>query len=224
GRTDPSAVGGWPHRASDGLPTSGILPLTPRPRRQDKQKTAAPTAEPCRPAERPPRPATLQDRLTRSRPPSLASRSQARLPARLESPHVSLCRRRPTTVTVTHTRCSGREEARALPVAQEGAQRASGHRTLRLLASLTIAAAFGGSGLPARPAAAATPMKVVIVVGPVGSATSNYIYNAKKLAAQARSYGAYVVELYSPHATWTRVKNAAQGANVLIYLGHGNGY
>jgi hypothetical protein len=32
-----------------------------------------------------------------------------------------------------------------------------------------------------------------------------------------------VVEIYSPYATWTRVKAAAQGANVLIYLGHGNG-
>ena len=30
--------------------------------------------------------------------------------------------------------------------------------------------------------------------------------------------------MYSPHATWSRVKSAAQGANVLIYLGHGNGY
>jgi hypothetical protein len=95
-----------------------------------------------------------------------------------------------------------------------------------MLLCLAIAAVFATTGLAARPApaAAATPMKVVIVVGPAGSATSNYIYNAKKLAAQARSYGATVVELYSPHATWSRVKSAAQGANLLIYLGHGNGY
>jgi hypothetical protein len=66
-------------------------------------------------------------------------------------------------------------------------------------------------------------MKVVVVVGPVGSSTSNYIYNARKYAAQARSYGATVIEIYSPNATWTRVRNAAQGANVFIYLGHGNG-
>ena len=31
------------------------------------------------------------------------------------------------------------------------------------------------------------------------------------------------VEIYSPNATWSKVKAAAQGANVLIYLGHGNG-
>ena len=111
-----------------------------------------------------------------------------------------------------------------MPVPQEGAQRASGHRTLRLLVSLAIAAVFATIGAAARPAAAATPMKVVIVVGPVGSATAGYISSAKKLAVQARSYGATVIELYSPHATWARVKSAAQGANILIYLGHGNGY
>ena len=32
-----------------------------------------------------------------------------------------------------------------------------------------------------------------------------------------------MVEIYSPNATWARVKAAAQGAKVLIYLGHGNG-
>jgi hypothetical protein len=131
----------------------------------------------------------------------------------------------PTTVTATHARCSGREEARALPVHQDGAQRASGHRILRTVAGLAIAAVFATTGLAASPApAAAAGMKVVIVVGPVGSQTSNYIYNARKLAAQARSYGATVYELYSPHATWARVRSAAQGANLLIYLGHGNGY
>lgn len=111
-----------------------------------------------------------------------------------------------------------------MPVPQEGAQRASGHRSLRLVLSLTIAAILA-TGIAAAPAAAATSdMKVVIVVGPAGGATSNYITNAKKLASQARSYGATVVELYSPHATWSKVRNAAQGANILIYLGHGNGY
>jgi len=71
--------------------------------------------------------------------------------------------------------------------------------------------------------AAAAGMKVVVIVGPVGSSTSNYIYNARRYAAQARSYGATVTEIYSPNATWARVKAATQGANVVIYLGHGNG-
>lgn len=112
-----------------------------------------------------------------------------------------------------------------MPVSRSGAQRASGHRSLRLTVTLLIAAAFAVGGLAANPTdVAAAGKKVVIVVGPVGSSTSNYIYNAKKLAAQARSYGATVYEIYSPHATWARVKQVAQGANVFIYLGHGNGY
>jgi hypothetical protein len=112
-----------------------------------------------------------------------------------------------------------------LPVPTEGAQRASRHRSPRLITSLVIAVAFAGFGLAATPTpAAAAGMKVVIVVGPAGSSTSNYIYNAKKLAAQARSYGASVYEVYSPYATWAKVKSVAQGANVFIYLGHGNGY
>ena len=106
----------------------------------------------------------------------------------------------------------------------QGAQRASSGRSVRLTAfaaALALVALVGvGNPLPA----AASSMKVVVVVGPVGSSTSNYIYSARKYASQARSYGATVVEIYSPNATWSKVKAAAQGANVLIYLGHGNGY
>jgi hypothetical protein len=83
--------------------------------------------------------------------------------------------------------------------------------------------AFGGMAANPAPAAAAG-MKVVVVVGPAGSSTSKYITSAKRYASQAREYGAKVVEIYSPNATWSKVKSAAQGANVLIYLGHGNGY
>ena len=108
-------------------------------------------------------------------------------------------------------------------VPEHGAQRASSRRPVQA-AVIAIALAlvtFVGMSNPS-PAAAAG-MKVVVIVGPVGSSTANYIYNAKKYAAQARSYGATVVEIYSPNATWTRVKTAAQVANVIIYLGHGNG-
>ena len=107
-----------------------------------------------------------------------------------------------------------------------GAQRASSHRSRPVqLAILTFAAAFAIGTLVVNPTpAAAAGMKVVVVVGPAESRTSNYITNAKRYAAQARSYGATVVEIYSPNATWSRVRAAASGANVLIYLGHGNGY
>lgn len=111
-----------------------------------------------------------------------------------------------------------------MPVPQRGAQRASS-RPLRLtVLGLALAlVAFGGMAANPTPAAAAG-MKVVVVVGPAGSSTGKYVTSAKRYAAQAREYGAKVVEIYSPNATWSRVKTAAQGANVLIYLGHGNGY
>jgi hypothetical protein len=112
-----------------------------------------------------------------------------------------------------------------LPVSTHGAQRASRQRSLRLTVILFLAAAFAVGGIAVQPSTAlAGGRKVVIVVGPAGSATSRYISTARSLAAQARSYGATVYEVYSPRATWTRVKSVAQGANVFIYLGHGNGY
>jgi hypothetical protein len=80
-----------------------------------------------------------------------------------------------------------------------------------------------GTAAQPAPTSAAT-IKVVVVVGPVGSSTSDYISSAKKYASLARGYGAKVIEIYSPNATWSKVKAAAQGANLLIYLGHGNGY
>ena len=112
-----------------------------------------------------------------------------------------------------------------MPVPTKGAQRAPRQRSLRLTVIVFLAAAFAVGGLAVQPSAAqAGGRKVVIVVGPVGSATSKYINTARQLAAQARSYGATVYELYSPNATWSRVRSAAQGASVFIYLGHGNGY
>ncbi len=106
---------------------------------------------------------------------------------------------------------------------QNGAQRASSHRSVQLTViaiAIALAAVLGAAD--PQPAAAAG-IKVVVIVGPVESNTASYITSAKRYAAQARSYGATVVEIYSPNATWSKVKAAAQGAKVVIYLGHGNG-
>ena len=109
-----------------------------------------------------------------------------------------------------------------------GAQRASIRSvtfrtiTARIGALLALALLVGLVAVPAATAATPRP-KVVIVVGPVGGSTAEYIAGARRLASQARSYGATVVEIYSPNATWARVRSAATNANLLIYLGHGNG-
>ena len=72
------------------------------------------------------------------------------------------------------------------------------------------------------PAAAAT--KVAIIVGPVGTLTANYRTWADEVAAAATADGATVAKAYSPNATWANVKAAVDGANVIVYFGHGNGY
>ena len=51
----------------------------------------------------------------------------------------------------------------------------------------------------------------MIVVGPVESNTARYKDHARRYAALARSLGASVTEVYSPYATWTRVKSRGQG-------------
>ena len=113
-----------------------------------------------------------------------------------------------------------------MSIHRHGAQRASRPRSARLTAFAMLTAVMVGLGSLATPAPAqaAGTIKVVVVVGPVGSKTSDYRTSARYYASIARSYGASVTELYSPYATWSRVKAALQGANLLIYLGHGNGY
>ena len=111
-------------------------------------------------------------------------------------------------------------------VPHDGAQRASLRRSVRLT-TFSLVTAFLvtiGAALSPAPVAADATMKVVIVVGPAGSSTGDYLSSARSYAAVARGYGARVIELYSPNATWPRVRDAAQGANLLIYLGHGNGH
>ena len=112
-----------------------------------------------------------------------------------------------------------------MPVTDSGAQRASGHRYRILAVQVLVAALLAvGSAFSAPGHASAAYTRVVIVVGPTGSQTADYIANAKRYAALARSYGATTYELYSPWATWETVSKYAQGAHLLIYLGHGNGW
>ncbi len=50
----------------------------------------------------------------------------------------------------------------------------------------------------------------MIVVGPMADATTEHIVEARNVAAQLRSYGATVREVYSPNATWSRVTEASR--------------
>jgi len=106
-----------------------------------------------------------------------------------------------------------------------GAQRASASpRAARLLILvLAITGAFGAiAALPQGVAAA--PPKVVVIVGPVSGNTAEFRADGRRLARQAKAYGARVATVFSPWATWRRVVKATRGANLVIYLGHGNGW
>ena len=61
-------------------------------------------------------------------------------------------------------------------------------------------------------------------MGPAGAATNGYRAQARAAAAIARHYTPDVVELYSPDATWPAVRDALQGASLVVYMGHGNGW
>ncbi|HET7029643.1 MAG TPA: hypothetical protein VFI34_03960 [Candidatus Limnocylindrales bacterium] len=66
--------------------------------------------------------------------------------------------------------------------------------------------------------------KVVLIVGPAGSATPYYRRLADEAASAAAPYTSKIVKVYSPDATWPKVKAALEGASVVVYLGHGNGW
>src|SRR3954467_7194482 len=71
--------------------------------------------------------------------------------------------------------------------------------------------------------ASADGLIAVLVVGPSNETELNRT-RADEFAAKAEGYGMVVKKLYSPHATWDEVRDAAQGANLVAYWGHGNGW
>ena len=73
-------------------------------------------------------------------------------------------------------------------------------------------------------ASAATGPKVAIIVGATHGATAQYRSYADQVYAEAIKYTTNVVKVYSPNATWTKVKAAVNGASIIVYLGHGNGW
>ncbi|MEO5966081.1 MAG: FlgD immunoglobulin-like domain containing protein [Candidatus Limnocylindrales bacterium] len=97
----------------------------------------------------------------------------------------------------------------------------------KLAFTLTAALVAGlGSFAPAfAPAALASVQpKVAIIVGATHGATASYRADADEIYNEALKYTTNVVRVYSPNATWSRVKSAVNGASIIVYLGHGNGW
>jgi hypothetical protein len=102
----------------------------------------------------------------------------------------------------------------------------------RLRAVATLAAAFlavFAQLAPASPAisnvnADGARLKAVIVVGPTHGQTDGNLASGEAMARQAEAAGMDVRRVFFPHATWENVLANAQGANLLVYLGHGYGW
>jgi hypothetical protein len=89
---------------------------------------------------------------------------------------------------------------------------------------LIVVLLMGFVALPPPARGAEPARKVAIIVGPVGEKlTPTYIAIAETAARRAEANGALVARAYSPNATPNRVLAAVEGANVVIYLGHGVG-
>lgn len=95
-------------------------------------------------------------------------------------------------------------------------------RKSALVLVLTLVATFAAA-IPSV-AAMTDGAKVVIIVGATHGATSAYRSYADQAYAEAIKYTSNVVKVYSPNATWEKVKAAVAGASVVIYMGHGNGW
>ncbi len=67
-------------------------------------------------------------------------------------------------------------------------------------------------------------LKAVFIVGPTNSLTSMNLTDAESLAETAESLGMDVHRVFFPHATWANVLANIQGANLVVYMGHGYGW
>jgi hypothetical protein len=89
---------------------------------------------------------------------------------------------------------------------------------------LAVAGVVAPSPLAPAAAAASPDPKIVLVVGATEGVTPSYRTYMDVVAATAAKYSTNVVKVYSPNATWAAVKTALQGASVVVYMGHGNGF
>ncbi len=117
--------------------------------------------------------------------------------------------------------------------APAGGSRGSLHRrdAIRLLAVLlaVIALILTSSALNWVTEASAAdeapaPKKAVVVSGPVHSLTDRYRDYARAIADEAAAQGMDVIRIFHPNATKARVKKYANGADLFVYVGHGNGW
>jgi hypothetical protein len=94
-----------------------------------------------------------------------------------------------------------------------------------VFALLALAVSLAGQLGPASPVArAAAPPKAVFIVGPTGDHTDSNLRDARAMAQSATELGMDVRRVFHPYATWEAVLAQIQGANLVVYMGHGYGW
>ncbi|MBA3777815.1 MAG: hypothetical protein H0X16_00655 [Chloroflexi bacterium] len=63
-----------------------------------------------------------------------------------------------------------------------------------------------------------------MIVGPTHSQTASFLERGEQIARTAEAQGMDVRRVFHPRATYANVLSQAQGASLLVYLGHGNGW
>ncbi len=97
-------------------------------------------------------------------------------------------------------------------------------RTIVIIAAVIAVLIFSTAANLTATARGALPLKAVIIVGPTGSLTDEYLTWGETIAKTAENKGMTVARIYHPNALWSRVKKETTGANLVIYLGHGFGW
>ena len=64
----------------------------------------------------------------------------------------------------------------------------------------------------------------MFIVGPSAGMTDDNKHDATALARDAEDAGMRVRKVFHPNATWENVLDAIQGASLVVYMGHGNGW
>jgi hypothetical protein len=93
-------------------------------------------------------------------------------------------------------------------------------RALPPILSFVLAIGLLGVATPDR--SAASTQRVAILVGPTEITDSHYLTWAREVEQTAAEAGAIVDFRYCP--TPAEAKQAVNGANIIVYLGHGNGF
>lgn len=92
------------------------------------------------------------------------------------------------------------------------------------LAAMLLMSLAPIGGVARTRAAEPAPLKAVFIVGPTDGLTQSNLVDAEALAVEAEAWGMDVRRVFFPNATWENVLANIQGANLVVYMGHGYGW